>query len=166
MKIGVSAWILAVAIASGCGRGNPLAPAEVAPPPNWPIAGLTLPAGTHDAEFNPGPLSELSDRLPRKQPFGTSRYVPPPPQWDSFFAFTGEPAKVFDHVDKFLAGRKFVATEIQDLDVGTPSESRSHTYTSRDKSYSVSIRYWKISDLPGARPYQLLIRDLRTQYHP
>ncbi len=160
----VSFLLLATLLTLGCGRNR--SSGEVSPPSNWPIADLTLPAGTHDAEFNPGPLQEAADRLPRKRPFGTSHYTPPPPQWNAFFAYNSKPGNVFSHVDKLLSDKKFVAVDVQDLEVGTPNESRSHTYMSPDNTYSVSIRYWKISDLPGAKPYQLLIRDLRTTYHP
>lgn len=149
-----------------CNRTAGTSSGEVSPPPNWPIAGLTLPSGTHDAEFKPGPMREIADHLRRKRPFGTPNYQPPPPQWNAFFAFSGEPVKVFDHVDKVLRDKSFSVTETQDLETGSPNESRSHTFLSPDGNYSVSIRYWKISDVPGAKPFQLLVRDMRTKYQP
>lgn len=164
-KAGTLLFIYLICLA-GCLRSAGSSSRQVSPPPNWPIAGLTLPAGTHDAEFTPGPMREIADHLPRKRPFGTPNYQPPPPQWNAFFAFDGEPVKVFEHVDTILADKKFSATETQDLEIGTPNESRSHTFLSPEGNYSVSIRYWKISDVPRAKPFQLLVRDMRTRYQP
>jgi hypothetical protein len=165
------AWLKSVPIAAllcvtaACAKTSS-STAETSPPVNWPIAGLTLPAGTRDAEFTPGPLREVADKLPRKRRMGSVRSEPPPPQWNAFFGFTGSPSDVFDHIDKFLVGKRFVAEQIRDLEVGTENESRSHTYLSQDKHYSIALRYWKVSDLPGAKPYQLLVRDVRKQYNP
>lgn len=65
-----------------------------------------------------------------------------------------------------MKAKGFTATDSSDLAVGTPNESRVRTYNSADGAYSVSLRYWRVSDGPGKRPYQLLVRDIKTGYEP
>lgn len=154
---------LALLAIASCGKPGS---GQISPPSNWPIAGLTLPAGAHDAEFSPGPGQELLNHLPRKPRLGEAKAPGPMPgQWSAFFAFSGEPAKVFEHVDHLLVAKNY-SLDPQEIEIGNPGESRIHTYISPDKAYSVSLRYWKVSDTPGAKPYHLLVRDIKTPPAP